>query len=97
MAWVFLRKGRGASPEKRAPGDSASGSNSNQTAVHRHVLSSEECRLSYRDSDFTVVCRARSLKHLEILEAVHIGLSHPSLCVQKSSVVSLSLLSNLNT
>ena len=31
------------------------------SAIHRHLLGSENCRLSYRDLDFSVVCRAIGL------------------------------------
>jgi len=65
------------------------------SAIHRHLLYNENCRLSYRDLDFSVICRARSRYHLEVLEAVHIALSKPVLCVQKSYVVSLHLVNTL--
>ena len=65
-----------------------------ESAVHRHLLSSERCRLSYRDSDFSMLFRARSRNHLVVLEAVSIALLRPQLCVQKSST--LSLLSDLS-
>ena len=45
---------------------------------------------------FSAICRGRSAKHLEVLEAVYICVSKPSLCVQKSKI-SLSLLTSLST
>ena len=65
------------------------------SAIHRHLLGSENCRLAYRDLDFSVVCRARSSYHLQVLEAVHIVMSKPVLCVQKSHVLSLHLVNTL--
>ena len=65
------------------------------SAIHRHLLGSVYCRLSYRDLDFSVVCRARSSFHLQVLKAVHIAMSKPVLCVQKSYVLSLHLVNTL--
>ena len=56
------------------------------SAIHRHILGSVNCRLSYRDLDFSVVCRARSSFHLQMLEAVHVAMSKPALGVQKSYI-----------
>ena len=65
-----------------------------ESAVHRHLLSDERCRVSYRDSDFSVLFRARSRAQLEVLESVCIALYKPNLCVQK--LVSFSLLQDLS-
>ena len=48
-----------------------------------------------RDLDFSVVCRARSSYNLQVLEAVHIVMPKPVLCVQKSHVLSLHLVNTL--
>ena len=70
--------------------------NSNESVVYRRVMSNENCRSVYSDTDFSVVCCARSVKHLELLESIYIGLSSPLLCVQKTSVATLVLLANLS-
>ena len=44
---------------------------------------------------FTVICRVSNVKQLKVLEAVYIGMYKPDLCVQKSHVVSLSLVNTL--
>ena len=43
-------------------------------------------------NDFTVLSRAISRKHLEVLESVYIHVQRPVLCVQKQFVTPLHLL-----
>ena len=69
--------------------------NKPDSSIHRHLLSSDECRKCYRDSDFSMLYRARSRTHLEVLEAICIALFKPDLCVQKAPA-NLSLLHDLS-
>ena len=82
-------------PSTRPPEKTVSKSQQQESAIHRHLLSHEDCRCMYRDSDFTVICRASNVKQLKVLEAVYIGIYKPDLCVKKSHVVSLSLVNTL--
>ena len=50
-----------------------------------------ECAKAYCDDCFSVLSRARSCRHLEVLESVYIHVQRPSLCVQKETVKPLLL------
>ena len=66
-----------------------------QSAIARHLAENELCLSAYDDNAFTVLCRARSKRHLEILEAVFISTQVPKLCAQKQHVSPLKLLTKL--
>ena len=59
--------------------------------IAQHLADNEQCRQSYSDEHFTVLSRARSKFHLDVLEAAFIHTLRPVLCRQKSFVVSLKL------
>ena len=61
------------------------------SAIAQHLADNEQCRQSYSDEHFTVLSRARSKFHLDVLEAAFIHTLRPVLCRQKSFVVSLKL------
>ena len=61
------------------------------SAIAKHLAASPLCLSLYSDSCFSVVARGRNKRHLAVLEAVHISLRKPSLCVQKNSVMALKL------
>ena len=48
------------------------------------------CSRRYEVGDFSVLTRARTKNHLNVLEAVYISVLNPVLCKQKSFVTSLS-------
>ena len=54
-------------------------------------FSSSSYFLSYEVGDFSVLTRARTKNHLNVLEAVYISVLNPVLCKQKSFVTSLTL------
>ena len=62
-----------------------------QSTIAKHLVQNPDCLSKYSDSCFSVVSRGRSKSHLEVLEAVHISLCNPSLCVQKKFVSILKL------
>ena len=64
-----------------------------QSAIACHLAESADCRESFSRDTFTVLSRARSRYHLNILEAIHINLREPVLCRQKAFVTSLRLFS----
>jgi len=64
------------------------------SAIGQHLASHPECLEGYRDSQFTVLCRARSFRHLKVLEAVFIHVHDPDLCKQKNNVTALNLYDN---
>jgi len=92
-ATVPLPSRRSARLSKEAP--ELKKFSANESAVCRHLVQNVDCRRCFRDSDFSVLCRARSWKHLEVLEAIYISIHHPVLCVQKSHL-SLSLYAKLS-
>ena len=61
------------------------------SSVAKHLISNVDCRLSYSDDCFSVLSRARSVRHLKVLEAVYISSLRPVLCVQKEYVTPLRL------
>ena len=62
-----------------------------KSAIYRHLVSSPDCRKLFDDSWFSVICRARFFKQLQVLEAVYIRTRDPVLCKQKENVVALTL------
>ena len=63
------------------------------SAVYLHLLSRPDCLGVYDDSHFSVLCRARYVQQLKVLEAVCIRIHKPVLCKQKEHVVALKLYS----
>ena len=64
-----------------------------KSAVYLHLLSRADCLSVYDDSHFSVLCRARYVQQLKVLEAVCIRIHKPVLCKQKEHVVALKLYS----
>ena len=62
-----------------------------KSAVYLHLLSRPDCLSVYDDSHFSVLCRARYVQQLKVLEAVCIRTHKPDLCKQKEHVVALRL------
>ena len=52
------------------------------SAVAKHLISNVDCRLSYSDDCSSVLSRARSFRHLNVLEAVYISSLRPVLWKQ---------------
>ena len=46
-------------------------------SIAKHLISNVDCRLSYSDECFAVLSRARSFRHLKVLEAVYISSLRP--------------------
>ena len=53
------------------------------SAIAKHLSSINACRADYTDECFSVLHRARSKQHLNILEAAYISFFRPTLCRQK--------------
>ena len=51
-----------------------------KSAVYLHLLSRPDCLGVYDDSHFSVLCRARYVQQLKVLEAVCIRIHKPVLC-----------------
>ena len=66
-----------------------------QSAIARHLAENELCLSAYDDNAFTVLCRAKSKRHLEVLEAVYISTHAPQLCAQKQQVSPRKLFNKL--
>ena len=64
-----------------------------KSAVYLHLLSRPDCLSVYDDSHFSVLCRARYVQQLKVLEAVCIRMHKPDLCKQKEHVVTLRFFS----
>ena len=62
-----------------------------QSAIARHLVENELCRAVYDDRVFRVLCRGRTKRHLEILEAIFIHTHAPELCTQKQQLAPLTL------
>ena len=60
-------------------------------AWHLHVSLNRECAKAYYEDCFSVLSRARSRRHLEVLESVYMHVQRPDLCVQKETVKPLLL------
>ena len=64
-----------------------------KSAVYLHLLSRPDCLSVYDDSHFSVLCRARYVQQLKVLEAVCIRTHKPDLCKQNEHVLALRLFS----
>ena len=64
------------------------------SAVGIHLLENPACAQMYSDEDFTILSRARSKYHLNILEAMFINSMKPELCRQKTFVYYCKLFPN---
>ena len=62
-----------------------------QSSIAKHLSMNIECVKAYCDDCFSVLPRARSCRHLEVLESVYIHVQRPNLCVQKETVKPLLL------
>ena len=56
-----------------------------QSAIARHLSLNEECARAYCDDCFSVLPRARSRHHLEVLKSVYILVQRLDLCGQKET------------
>ena len=61
------------------------------SAIACHLAANKTCSRRYEIGDFSVLTRARTKNHLNVLEAVYISVLNPVLCKQKSFVTSLTL------
>ena len=61
------------------------------SSIAKHLSMNIECAKAYCDDCFSVLSRARSCRHLEVLESVYIHVQRPNLCVQKETVKPLLL------
>ena len=61
------------------------------SAIVCHLAANKTCSRRYKVRDFSVLTRARTNNHLNVLEAVYIRVLNPVLCKQKSFVTSLTL------
>ena len=61
------------------------------SAIGQHLKDNPQCGASYDASQFSVLARARSQFHLNVLEAVYIQSLTPNLCKQKEFVYGLLL------
>ena len=68
-----------------------SATKTNQSSIAKHLSMNIECAKAYYDDCFSVLSRARSCRHLEVLESVYIHVQRPNLCVQKETVKPLLL------
>ena len=64
-----------------------------KSAVYLHLLSRHDGLIVYDDSHISVLCRARYVQQLKVLEAVCIRIHKAVLCQQKEHVVALKLVS----
>ena len=80
------KKTRGQPPKERS--NPAEGYDS---AIACHLAANKACSWRYEVIDFSELMRARTKNHLNVLEAVYIGVLNPVLCKQKSFVTSLTL------
>ena len=62
-----------------------------QSAIACHLAANEDCRKSFRESAFSILCRCRSKHHQDVLEARFIHVLRPKRCNQKSFVTNLVL------
>ena len=61
------------------------------SAIASHLAANNACSRRYDVGDFSVLTRARTKNHLNVLEAVYISVLNPVLCKQKTFVTSLTL------
>ena len=65
--------------------------NKSLSAIAQHLLDSPDCVLSFAHDRFSILAKARSSFHLQILEALYIRKLSPVLCKQKELIYSLKL------
>ena len=53
------------------------------SAIAEHLLNNSDCAKNYRDSNFSIISKARSEYHLSVLESLSIKTLRPNLCKQK--------------
>ena len=80
------KKTRGRPPKERS--NPAEGYDS---AIACHLAANKTRSRRYEVGDFSVLTRARTKNHLNVLEAVYISVLNHVLCKQKSFVTSLTL------
>ena len=61
------------------------------SAIGQHLLENEQCALNYDSKRFSMLVRARSSFHLNLLEAAYIKTRRPVLCRLKEFVYTLKL------
>ena len=64
-----------------------------QSAIACHLVANEQCCRHYTDSDFSILARAPTKRHLHVLESVFIHILQPVLCKQKSFVMDFKVVS----
>ena len=64
-----------------------------KSSVYKHLVTNPDCCNTYNDSCFSVLCRGRHGHdlYLKVLESIFQRLLKPDLCVQKDSVITLTL------
>ena len=61
------------------------------SAIRLHLMQNLECATQYRNDQFFILAKARSMFHFSGLEATYIKFSKPILCRQKEFVYSLQI------
>ena len=52
-------------------------------AIAKHLLNNSGCANNYRDSNFSIICKARSEYYIDVLESLFIKTLKPNLCKQQ--------------
>ena len=86
-----LRNGKKCDGLVNGCDNTASAARTYQSSIAKHLSMNIECAKAYCDDCFNVLSRARSCRHLEVLESVYIHVQRPNLCVQKETVKPLLL------
>ena len=81
----------GKKPRGRPPKERSNPAEGYDSAIACHLAANKACSQRYEVGDFSVLTRARTKYHLNVLEAVYISVLNPVLCKQKSFVTSLTL------
>ena len=90
-----LRNGKKCDGPVNGCDDTDSATKIYQSSLAKHLSMNIECAKAYCDDCFSVLSRARSCRHLEVLESVYIHVQRPNLCVQKETVKQLLFKSHL--
>ena len=53
------------------------------SAIAEHLLNNSDCAKNYRDSNFSIISKARSEYNLNVLESLFIKTLKPNLCQQQ--------------
>ena len=53
------------------------------SAIAKHLLNNSDYAKNYRDSNFSIISKARSEYHLNVLESLFIKTLKPNLCKQQ--------------